>query len=293
MGYAAMEGLIPALTSAIVSSIFILGMAFAIRKGWIPGMQLDTKEPRYAEVVRMQGEKIEALEGKVKELTILLEEKRVQETQYIKDLLEAYRKINYLEAHDASTRARVKELETQLGIIKEGRVKVLGIWTHLDQAPLDQDGEKGAIYNAGIDYVAISGKKATKDAIFRELRRDGISILEIGSHGTKEGILLEDGLAEAGWWERIIRGKGRPVRIAVLLACHSDYSITDALLRAGVGYVIAVNGEIKDSTAVAFAKAFYANYAEGLEVEQSYEYALLVIDRTEAECFRLRRAESS
>lgn len=283
-----MDILISVTIPIFVTIIVFFGIAFAFRRGIVPTF-LSSEQLGVNHQLEEQKREVDKLRKEVDKLTVLLDEERTQRTKVLLELAGAYREINKLKTSEESNTKRIKELESQLGIMQEGKVKVLGIWPHLDNSPLNQTEERAVIYNAGIDYISVSGKEVTKDRIFREFRRDGISILEIGAHGTPEGIPLADGLSEAGWWERVIRGKGRPIRVAVLLACHSDYSITDALLRAGVSYVIAVDGEVKDTTAVAYAKAFYTNYAEGLDVEQAHEYALLVIDRHEAEAFRLRK----
>lgn len=175
------------------------------------------------------------------------------------------------------------EIERKRELSETTPHKVLAIWP---QSNLDVIGERDAIYNAGFEYMALVGEKVRRSSILRELRTGKITILEIGAHGDNNGIIVDDISLSAGWWSSAVKGKN--LQVAMLLACHSDFSIADAIKNAGVPHVIAINGEIDDDVAVEFAQQFYQLYAGGMSVADAVRESRLAIDYTDAEKIVLR-----
>lgn len=198
----------------------------------------------------------------------------------IEELLDERRKTQKLEQ-------RILDLEKEKGL-RIG-MKVLGIWPRrpLD-TPLNLEGNRDAIYDAGFSFVPLFGEHANRLEILHNLRKGEVAIIEIGGHGTEEGVPLADGLARAGWWEQILKGRAH-IRIVLFLTCYSDQSMFEAVKRAGVPHIITVNGEIQDKSAISFAQAFYSNYANGQTVAQAVRDAKLILDYTEASKFELSR----
>lgn len=245
-------------TTAVVAT-FLLMLAF--RRGWL----------HWGEGLHV--EEVATLQQKIKEQDVQILKQEDQIRKLIEELLDERRKREALEK-------RIDELERE----KRSRAgtKVLGIWPQQPQSGLlDLAGSRDAIYDAGFEHIPLFGPQANKVEILRQLRKRDIAVIEIGGHGTYDGVPLADGLARPGWWEQILRGREH-VRIVLLLTCFSDQSMFDAVNRAGVPHIITVNGEIQDRSAVQFAQAFYGNYANGMSVAASVREAKLILDYTEA-----------
>lgn len=269
-----LEVMISVFTTLLVVIASFWVAVYAIRVGWIP-IRVATHD-----------EKINQLNQQIENLTAIVTDTKKERNDLLERLSKAYRRIENLE-HDAeSLRAKLSDLQLQIqSQIPKEFVRVLAIWPTTNP-PLNQNGERIAIYNAGIDYLALHGNNAVKQSIVREMRNGNYIIVEIGAHGSRDGIMLSDGLATAGFWQRIFTNSS--ARIVILLACYSDNEIADAFLRAGVKYVISIMDKIEDDIAVQFVKAFYRNYAEGLDVEQAFSDAKLIIDFKKAESIVLR-----
>ena len=198
-----------------------------------------------------------------------------ERNQLLADLAAANRLIQDL-------RSELDELRAQV-VKSKPHVVVLGIWP---VSNIDSGSERDAVYDSGVEYRALTGESATRANILRELRIGGITAIEIGSHGDVEHIIINDLQLSAGWWQRVLTGRG--VNVAVILACFSDHSVADAMKRAGVKHVVAVTGEIEDAAAVEFAQQFYQLYAAGMDVPRAFDEAKLVLDYRQAEKLVLR-----
>lgn len=171
------------------------------------------------------------------------------------------------------------------------RLVVLGIWpTPVGQPLLDQAGEARALYDAGIEYVALRGAAATRGGVVREWERLHPLIVEIGSHGKAGAIWLTDGATSPGWWARLARTY--PPRLMVLLACESSaqdkLNVADALFAAGVAAVVSVDATLGDADAVLFAEMLYQHLAAGDPLAFAVERAKLVLSDPGAEMVRVR-----
>lgn len=250
--------------SGLVSVVMLAVAIDGLQRGWL---RIDVGV--YGELARLR--------DRINDLEAVLEAVREERNGLMGELVNANRMISTLEG-------RIEEMERTLR--EHQRIRILAIWPTINGA--NQKGERDAIYNAGFDYQALWAVHATKAHILRELRKDGYSILELGAHGLEDGTIhLYDGPVLPGWWQRALTG--RQMRVAVLLACYSD-ALADAMLRAGVQFVVATVGAIQDEAAVAFAKAFYAGYADGLDVESAVNDARLVLPLDQAEMIVLRKA---
>ena len=235
-----------------------------------------------------------SLTAEIKRLeTLLSHEKRERSEEranLYRQLVESNQRSNELAARVSELEKKEQDLQKIIADLRkemagtENRVvTVLGIWSGDD---LDTLEERDAIYDAGFEYRALRGDAATRANILRELRQGHITILEIGAHGDGDAIFIEEQELTAGWWQRALKGRG--VRVAVILACFSDTSVADAMRRAGVQHVIAVNGEIEDVAAVEFAQEFYKLFASGMPVPQAYDEARLALDYRQSERLVLR-----
>lgn len=184
------------------------------------------------------------------------------------------------------------QLEAKNVIDKEPeRMAILAIWpTPPGQPPLDQSAESDALYNAGYTYTALRGPRANRAGVILELDRVRPTIIQVGSHGNDEGILLSDGNAEPGWWGRVVDGK--EIQLILLLSCDSsqqdEINVSDALVREGVKAVISCDSKIDDGDAVKFAELLYAKLSEGEPLATAVNRAKLGVSRRAAEMIRLR-----
>jgi hypothetical protein len=204
----------------------------------------------------------------------------------------------------AELKARIADLEKELANM-QGRqeradnrskargITVLGIWPVAQGQPaLDQTGEADALYDAGYTYVALRGPRATRSGVIYEIDRVRPTILQVGGHGDKDGIMLSDGISEAGWWAELL--SGRDMQLVVLMSCDSsqqdEYNVSDALIRANVRAVISCDDKINDADAVRFTQLLYAKMNEGSSLSQAVQRAKLSVPRRSAEMIRFREA---
>ncbi len=118
---------------------------------------------------------------------------------------------------------------------------------------------------------------ATLADLLAALRR-GVDLWHFAGHGTDKGIVFAGagGLemqVEAETLGQLLAGEG--VRLAVLNACRAGAgggqaaSVAGALLRADVPAVVAMQADVSDVTADAFAAAFYDAIAVGQGVDRA------------------------
>lgn len=123
---------------------------------------------------------------------------------------------------------------------------------------------------AGIAYRIL--RHATKADVAEELQRrrlDGSLYwwVHVSAHGSAEGIMLADGLADARFWNRHLSG----VRIVFLAACDGP-EVGDLLV--GVARrVVVFYGDIKSETAALFTLSFWRARNRSLSPDESYDQA--------------------
>lgn len=186
------------------------------------------------------------------------------------------------------------ELRKMMVLMGDGneRPRVLMIFPDaVGQVKLNTDGDADALYQSGLDAFALSGSGATRDAVVREWRRIRPSVVVVGGHGKDGQIYLSDGPSSVGWWQRIIRLHAP--ELVLLMACESSTSahldIPDALLRAGVKDVIAINASVLDTDAVLFERIFFENLLEPMSVSAAYDIARLSLPDDGAAMMRHRQ----
>jgi hypothetical protein len=181
----------------------------------------------------------------------------------------------------ATLMTMMHETKTQLSNMqnkteRERNINVLAIWPHSDADPLNVSDEAEGLFNSGVSYDALTGSIERRDVV-RMLRRGKYNVLQVDAHGTKQYIYLNDDTPTLpGWWARLV--KDHDIDLVVLMACNSDSSMADGLLRNGVNAVITVDGDIKDAAAVDFVTALYENLASGDSLKFAVERAKLVMD---------------
>ncbi len=176
------------------------------------------------------------------------------------------------------------------------KLSILAIWPAQDD--LNLQSSRDALYNAGVNYIALNGNVTMAD-IVDEFSRNGFNALELGTHGKRlevvgrgleGGVWLSDGIASPGWWARL--ATFQKLKLAVVLACDS-LQTGEALLHAGVENVVAVQGLIEDTAAVKFAFLFYKYIAAGKSIVTAFDLAKLALTRDQSDTLRLlsRRTE--
>ena len=176
------------------------------------------------------------------------------------------------------------------------KLSILAIWPAQDD--LNLQASRDALYNAGVNYIALNGNVTMAD-IVDEFSRNGFNALELGTHGKRlemvgrsleGGVWLSDGIASPGWWARL--AAFQKLKLAVVLACDS-LQTGEALLHSGVENVVAVQGMIEDTAAVKFAFLFYKYIAAGKSIVTAFDLAKLALTRDQSDALRLlsRRTE--
>jgi hypothetical protein len=260
--------------------------------GWFGGEE----ERRMASVALKSEAAYARMETTIDVLTQQIQAKDDQIAQMRSSSAERDERINKLTQEIHRLKTIVADLTHQL---QEKRViekppkamSILAIWpTAPGQPALDTAGESDALYNSGYLYTALRGQQANRVGVVLELDRVRPTIIQLGGHGTTEGILLSDGIAEPGWWGEVVAGKG--VDLMVLLSCHSsqqdEINISDALIRVGVRAVVSCDDAIDDGAAVRFCEIMYAKLSEGLPLATAVRRAKLGVNRRNAEMIRLR-----
>lgn len=119
---------------------------------------------------------------------------------------------------------------------------------------------------------------ATYTDLRKALRQHKPHILHISCHGTPEAeLILSDGRGDeeridAATFVELLEVLKDDLRLVVLNACHSA-AITAKLLTA-VDLALGMRGAVNDSSAVAFATAFYESIAAGDTVERGFRVGL-------------------
>lgn len=198
-----------------------------------------------------------------------------REAELTKEIDKRDQRIAQLEQQIDELRKKLEHLTNSLPetISKTGKgFTILAIWP--DTQTLRIAEERDAIYNAGFDYIPLYDEAAIRPNIIEHMRSGVVSVIEVGAHGTTDGVMLHDGLAEPGWWSRMLRRY--PVDLIVLLACDS-FEIARALNRESVPYVVAAADEIEDQYAIRFVMTFYNGLAANMPVTEAFEDAKLAI----------------
>lgn len=289
------------LTDLIIAGLILIAVIFTLYRlagayaPWILGNQFPEREAR-EEREKVLVERIEELERKNK----YQEQEMTRQIERLRLTVEVLTEQNSERGEQiAELKRRIVELEKELATLQrhqpppntKANMSVLGIWPVVPgQSALDQQGEADALYDAGYTYVALRDARATRGGVIWEVDRVHPTIIQVGGHGDRNGIMLSDGIAEPGWWAELVAGK--QIQLMVLLSCDSsqqdEYNISDALIRAGVKAVISCDGQIDDDDAVKFTRFLYGKLAEGLPLTQAIQRAKLAVPRKSAEMIRLR-----
>ncbi|MEZ4770340.1 MAG: CHAT domain-containing protein [Caldilineales bacterium] len=158
-----------------------------------------------------------------------------------------------------------------------------------DLLTLDVQAEQDAIEDGlaslveeGKLIVAGSGNRATLSDVLSAAVRNPVDIWHFAGHGHETGLVFADRTgkaapADAGTVGQMLAGEG--VRLAVLNACRAGAgggqaaSVAGALLRAGISAVVAMQTDVPDKAARAFATTFYEAVAAGHPVDRAVTLA--------------------
>ena len=196
---------------------------------------------------------------------------------------------------DYPNNAELSQLHRDLKLTEpvSSSLVVLAVWPQVEGlSALDEGGEiEAALTAVGINYMAIRGVHANRDVLVREWERLHPDVLQLDTHGSSGALYLADGLTDAGWWGALMAI--HTPSLVLLLACDSSqqdrFDVPDALLRAGVGAVLAVTNEIEDADAIRFAVNFYVNFTVPMPLQTAVERARLTLPDEAAGLIRLRR----
>lgn len=158
---------------------------------------------------------------------------------------------------------------------------VLGVWPSSD---LSIRAEIDAIYRSGTKYEVLDSN-VTRPRLLDEVDRLRPVILHVGAHASKDGVMLDDGIAPIGYWRNL--ATIYPFSLVVLNACES-LEIVDAMHDAGALAVVGMRKDISDKAAIAFAKEFYNWLARGRAVQAAVVLAKMSLEQQDAELVKAR-----
>jgi len=126
-------------------------------------------------------------------------------------------------------------------------------------------------------------------------------IVHITGHGSSDGRLwFEDqyGVAQPVTAQNVVQMLGAHIPpVVVLSLCYSGKALPDALLKAGVRAVVAIDQDepIPDLAAIYFNQTFYSQLAQGKSVREAFQRAQTVVridSQVGNEAFHPRPGES-
>jgi len=219
--------------------------------------------------------------------------------EYERKLLE--QRVHYEQKLGDIKRQHVQQLETIFSMMHDMRgrmnghatdrhhvaqaMNVLAIWPRYAEDPLDSKSSTAkSLFNSGIAYTALTGNLSRSDVV-RALRRGNHNVIQIDAHGNQQYIYLSDSIPTLpGWWGKLVEDHN--IDLMVVMSCHSESGMADALLRSGVDAVITVDGEIEDNAAIEFVSALYENLANGDSLSFAVERARLVMEFDQQQMIR-------
>lgn len=139
--------------------------------------------------------------------------------------------------------------------------------------------QRGLLQVAQAGRLVLTGLTfdVTLGALVAQLRR-GVDVWHFAGHGHQTGLVFVDDRGASAWVDAQTLGMlltGEGVRLAVLNACQagagggSNATVAGALVRAGLPAVVAMQAELYDVAAQAFAAAFYDAVSLGVGVDQA------------------------
>lgn len=130
--------------------------------------------------------------------------------------------------------------------------------------------------------------------IHAELSRNGLDVVHFSTHGSREGVVLEDltGGTETVSPEQIVsllQLSDQPPHLAVFLCCFSHQSVDE--LAEAAPYVITVDAGIPDDDCILFSRGLYEQLFSGSSIDAAFDHATHVLKSRQrnAEPFRLSR----
>lgn len=192
---------------------------------------------------------------------------RVQISFLTKQYEEAVKKIGELEAKEsflAEENERLRKAVPPVQIDEIPDIPLLHICG--DEEFCRQD--RVQLNRARVPYRALDAatKKDVEDEMQRR-REDGTEYywMLVSAHGTKDGVVLKDGIAEPFWWNQAIDPK---TRLVVFANCDGP-EVGDAL--AGIAYrVVVMYGDIPTEDASAFILALFRAKLRGRGSDEAF-----------------------
>lgn len=159
--------------------------------------------------------------------------------------------------------------------------------TPSDEDPLNTRREQQLTREAVQPYVAggsirFDTHTATKVSdLSNALSSQTARLIHFGGHGEKTGLILEDDFGESkrvpsAALSRAFELYGSGVEGVVLSACDSEAQA--AGIAPYVPFVIGFNDKVSDADTLLFSPEFYAAYARGMTVRQSFDHAKLRLE---------------
>lgn len=193
-------------------------------------------------------------------------------------VLEETRKREIAEAKLAVLEEQIRQLRDELerkNVIDKPPMpkpplNVLAVWS--SGPGLDPGGNAKALSQAGVQYNALSGDKASMEQIVYELDRGRYNTIEVGGLGNADGIQLLDGMATGEFWAGICTMYG--IKLFLALADNStgtnQRSIADQVFDvSSIDAVVAVQGAVPDEVARRWARMFYARSNRGSSLKEA------------------------
>lgn len=144
------------------------------------------------------------------------------------------------------------------------------------------------------DSVMLTRQHASETEDIRSLLlADTFDVIQFSGHGDPNGIVLdksdldsEGELVSAKRLHSLLSIPELPPRLLVLMACYSSDSVR--LLSDAAPFLVSATGPISDVCCLEFVGAFHERLFAGFSIQNSFNYAKLILQSKALECKSLR-----
>lgn len=204
----------------------------------------------------------------------LLDEVKAERNHQALELSEAHIRIAQLEKSEDSLKRRIEELEDELAkLTKFSTIPTTPLLLICGDAGFCEE-DAGQLIRARVWYRTM--ENATRKMIEDELSRrrqnnDLYPWIHVSAHGSKDGILLTDGIAEASWWNRQLQG------VKVVFAANCESAEVGDSLAGVVDFVVVFYGDRESEYMSEFAYTFWKEMMLTNDARTSYNKGLSTV----------------
>lgn len=238
--------------SLVAVAVALVSMGYAVYRQRMSTVPLETRE--------------QALQRQVTELQATVK-------TLLADRGRAEQRIEQLERELSAAKARIAELEARLPNETPVKTLLVGIGPDNGSGPglsLDLSALRRVQTMTGLRVTRLAPvSKANLERLLERYRKSGepIRYLHLSVHGSHDGILLDDGIADAAWLSENLAG----VEVLVISGCETDF-VADLI--GVVPAVVSMREKIEHMDAMIFAEVFWMGIGQGKSTRAAFDEAL-------------------